>query len=271
MPPLYTQSVGDIRVTVLSDGTTPLTLDAITSMFKMPPTEFLSAFEALLPYNNDYKPLYIQTPDATLLIDTGLGLAQQPQFGNIFAALQAEGVALDSINKVVISHFHGDHFGGLLDASGTPLFPNSRIAAPRTEWAYWLESDQAPPERVTRIKRVFDAYAGQLDFYDAGDVLASGIRAVALPGHTPGQSGFMIESNGERLFALMDAIHFVVQFGYPALHLVFDSLPDLAAETRQRALEQAAETGVAIFAYHLPYPGIGHVAQAGTGYVWQPA
>ena len=31
---------------------------------------------------------------------------------------------------VIISHFHGDHINGLLNADGTPAFPNAEMYGP---------------------------------------------------------------------------------------------------------------------------------------------
>ena len=37
---------------------------------------------------------------------------------------------------VVISHFHGDHINGLLNAEGTLAFANAEVLVPSVEWKY---------------------------------------------------------------------------------------------------------------------------------------
>ena len=44
-----------------------------------------------------------------------------------------------SIDTVMISHFHGDHINGLLNADNTPAFPNAEIMVPEAEWAFWMD------------------------------------------------------------------------------------------------------------------------------------
>lgn len=47
---------------------------------------------------------WVETPDATLLLDCG---------PSVLAGMKARGLSPDSLDAVLISHLHGDHFGGV--------------------------------------------------------------------------------------------------------------------------------------------------------------
>jgi hypothetical protein len=49
----------------------------------------------------------------------------------------------------------------------------------------------------------------------------------------------------------------------------------LAVASRKRLLDQAAADKMLVHGYHFPFPAIGHIAKAGTGFelvpaMWQP-
>src|SRR3954465_2067163 len=81
-------------------------------------------------------------PAGLVLVDTGIGGPTSPTHewvpspGVLVAALAELGVAPGDIPTVVITHVHDDHIGGLLDATGTPAFPNARHVLQRgdLEW-----------------------------------------------------------------------------------------------------------------------------------------
>jgi hypothetical protein len=63
-----------------------------------------------------------------------------------------------------------------------------------------------------------------------------------------------------------DIAHTLLQFKHPEWAFVLDIDPAAASTTRKRVMEMAADEGVAVITYHLPFPGIGHVAKAEGAY-----
>jgi len=47
----------------------------------------------------------------------------------------------------------------------------------------------------------------------------------------------------------------------PSWTVAFDTDPALAADTRKKILNELVENRTRVFAYHLPFPGIGHIAK----------
>ncbi len=96
------------------------------------------------------------------------------------------------------------------------------------------------------------------------------VTLVAMPGHTPGHTGLLIEANGERLLHVVDLLHTLPQFKYPNWHINFDSDGPLAEQSRKAILARAADEKLLTMFYHLPFPGLGHVVRAGSAFSFQP-
>jgi N-acyl homoserine lactone hydrolase len=155
----------------------------------------------------------IETETERILIDTGLhpGAVADPRahYGESsaigFFKLEqersiAEQVDLSTVTKVVLTHLHFDHAGGLA------LIPASvPVVVQRAEWEAGQE--RAAIERNFFLPRDYaDAPAG-LDLVDGDhDLLGDGsIELLLTPGHTPGHQSVRI---GEDLLLGIDVAHF---------------------------------------------------------------
>src|SRR6202165_4174886 len=126
-PSFYRYKVGDIQVTVVSDGRNTFKLE--DSLITNAKKEEVSAAldKAFLPkdiFTIYFAPLVINTGGKLVVIDTGngaLGNVNSKGANGLFAAnMAAAGFDPKAVDMVVISHFHGDHVNGLLPADGTP-------------------------------------------------------------------------------------------------------------------------------------------------------
>ena len=82
-----------------------------------------------------FTPLAIQDAAARLIvIDTGNGggayCSSKGAAGQFVSNITAAGIDPKSVDMVVISHFHGDHINGLLNADNSLAFPNAEVLVP---------------------------------------------------------------------------------------------------------------------------------------------
>ncbi|MGL4280386.1 MAG: MBL fold metallo-hydrolase, partial [Albidovulum sp.] len=179
---------------------------------------------------------------APLLIDTGSGVLDGPTCGGLGAALAGHGLAPEDIGAVAFTHFHGDHRGGLLSLG----FGDAPLHVSGAEVDYWAGRDhpaaQVLADHARRITRVSD-----------GDMVAPGVRVWALPGHTPGHSGFIID---DRIAVVGDLLHRAdFQLADPRIATKFDVDPAEATRTRIAALGRIATGDLVLCGGHLRLPG----------------
>lgn len=270
-------TIGAIHARVITDEIEPTTEDELSDVFPNDAERMRAAYRAAADAGTDLSfsrnCLLLETAGRRLLVDTGLGALVPQQSGWLLGTLQAEGITPESIDTVILTHFHLDHVGGLLDADTHAVFPSARLVAPRAEYAYWLHEDHLAtlPEMRQRVLRsLFVAYPNYA-LIESDAEIAPGVRFEPLPGHTPGHCGLLLESDGERLLHIADTMHHIlIQLNLPDAVPRFDALPDIAIATRRAVIRRAADEDLRLFAYHFPFPGLGHIRRDGDHYAWQP-
>ncbi|MCH4023186.1 MAG: MBL fold metallo-hydrolase [Acetobacter sp.] len=104
-------------------------------------------------------------------------------------------------------------------------------------------------------RNVLDAYQQQITPFEGGDVLLPGIIAVHLPGHTPGHSGYLLESEDDSLLIWGDVLHFPhIQVARPDVTFAFDHNPGLAAKTRRKILTELPRNNRYVTGVHFNAP-----------------
>lgn len=278
-PAYYRMMLGDFEVTALSDGTNPLPVqDLLTHTTPEKTRQTLAASFIPSPYEMNFSAFLVNTGSKLILIDTGAGSFYGPNLGKLVARLQASGYKPEQVDEVYITHMHLDHVGGLVD-HGQRVFPNAIVRADQRDADFWLskaQMDKAPKEAKEFFKiamAALDPYvqAGRFKPFQGDTELVPGIRAVSLAGHTPGHTGYMIQSKGQKMLVWGDTLHVpAVQFAHPDITIHFDTDSQAAESARVQVLAQAAKEGYYIAGAHLNFPAIGHVRKAGSGYEWVP-
>jgi len=272
MTQAYQISVGDITCASLYDGGAQVDLEGLMRRYPHVTQEQITeALGGATESHNSVTPLYIDTGTTKILADVGFGEARRPDMGNVEPALESIGVSASDIDIVYLTHFHGDHIAGLLTPKGKPAFPNARYMTSQAEWDEWIPrweaSDQVGHQQQLAMMRSLEHL---FTFVKEGDEIVAGVSVVALPGHTLGQTGLLVESNGERLLQLVDVLHNVIQFKHTDWHFAFDTNGELGVKTRVSILQRCADENLLTMFHHLPFPGIGHIAKDGDAFVWQP-
>ena len=215
----------------------------------------------------------IETAQERILVDTGLHPAAAADAARHYATEAlgpfqleqdqsvAEQVDLTTITRVVLTHLHFDHAGGLA------LLPSSvPIVVQRREW-------EAAHDNAGVAKNFYLPldYAGiareRLTLVDGDhDLLGDGsIRLLFTPGHTPGHQSVQV---GERLVIGGDVSHFASGLDDHRFPVFADDFEAQAASAdRLRALRDA---GAVVLPGHdpavlKPGPLPAHAAEAGEG------
>lgn len=279
-PSAYRYKVGAIEVTAISDGarTMPLTDTFVRNEPKDKVNEALRA--AFLPENQVTIPftvLLVNTGSKLYLIDSGNGPAQGT-VGLLGGTLTALGIAPKSIDAVVISHFHGDHINGLLNAQGAPTYPNAQVLVPEAEWAFWMDDGQMSraPDGLKgafqNVRRVFTPFAGKVDQYGWDREVMPGLTSVGTPGHTPGHTSFQLASDKGRLFVQSDVTNIPALFlRNPSWQVMFDMDGAKAQETRRKVYDMVSAERMLVAGYHFPFPAALYVEKDGARFDSVPA
>jgi glyoxylase-like metal-dependent hydrolase (beta-lactamase superfamily II) len=282
-PGWYRYKVGSMEVTAVTDGarTNPIPDGYIVNANKDQINEALGG----LYLENDkittpFTATVVNTGPKLVLIDTGLGPAAYEQtkgaVGQLHTNLVAAGIDRNTVDVVIISHFHPDHINGLLTADNKAAFPNAEIMVPAAEWAYWTDDGKISKlpagglleGQLKNIRRVFGALGNKVTQYQPDKELAPGITSYATYGHTLGHTSHILSSGPAKLLVQADVTAGVATLFVrnPGWHNMFDMEGSMAEQTRRKVYDMAATEKLPIQAYHLPFPALVHIEKSGNGY-----
>ena len=217
-------------------------------------------------------PLLVTTADRVLLFDTGAGTNFGPGAGKLPDSLAEAGVDAQSVTDIFISHVHGDHVGGLVNAQGALTFPNAKIHIAKPEWKFLtgLGAEKAKGFGVQNYDALVAAMKPKVDDFAPNAELVPGVvKAVEIKGHTPGHSGYRIQSGPDSLLYIVDAMHhYVVSVQKPEWPMSFDADQAVGAKSRAALAADLAQKGQRVYAVHFPFPGLGRIEKQGDVYAW---
>lgn len=281
VPGIYRRRVGDFVVTAVNDGIVPIPAEV---MVGMAPEEVKKALAGRFRPADPHVTIgtyLVEHGGSRTLIDTGSRNLMGPTLGKLLKNLAVLGVTPDQIDRIALTHLHPDHAGGMLDDEGGAIFPKAEVFISVDEEKYWLGGE--PPTDALGIADQVNTYASKLrkvygDRWHAigEEEVIPGMRREALPGHTPGHSGYHLSSGKDELLIWGDITHVpVVQIPHPDVGLAFDVDVELARATRRRILDRISADKLAIGGMHLEFPGFGHVVRNSSGYeyvsdLWLP-
>jgi glyoxylase-like metal-dependent hydrolase (beta-lactamase superfamily II) len=278
-PTVYDRPVGDLRVSVLLDGYLDLGKPLVTNIADDAYAASLQAAfqDPAAPIRLPISAHLVQGPDGITLIDAGSGAAFGPTAGRLTAALDPLGLSPADITRVVLTHMHPDHIGGLVAADGSAVFANAALHVNTPELAFWTDeaiaagvpADAQPFFALART--VATAYAERVTPFTGEADLGGGLSIVQTPGHTPGHCAVRVSSGDAQLLIWGDAAAIAaLQFTHPDSGIAFDADGAMAAQTRRRLLDMASTDRIAVAGTHLPFPGVGHVARRDAEFAWVP-
>lgn len=128
-----------------------------------------------------------RTPDGVLLLDTGLGEADEetekwyrPRRVRIEDALAAVGLTVQDVDLVVNCHLHFDHIGGNPAFAGRPIFCQRR------------ELETARTTQYT-VPGLVEFAGARYELLDGEARIGSGVHIIPTPGHVDGHQSIVLE------------------------------------------------------------------------------
>ena len=222
----------------------------------------------------------IRTPHHTILVDTCVGNDKERpstkpwhrQQTPWLDRLSEAGVAPEEIDVVLCTHLHVDHVGWntrLVDGHWVPTFPNAQYLFHKDEYAYWEQHGAAAGHAGAGDGCFEDSVlpvmeAGQALLVDGDHAIDDALRLEPSPGHSPGHVCLHLSGGGRRAVFSGDLMHHPVQAAYPEWNSRFCYKPAQSRATRERFVDQHAETDTIILAAHFATPTAGRIVNGGA-------
>jgi glyoxylase-like metal-dependent hydrolase (beta-lactamase superfamily II) len=263
--------LGDIQIVPLCDARVPFSVD---EEFPVELAEGWGPYRAAFPWaflgdaTWDYHvhAFVVRTPDALVLIDTGIGIGAPADWGRVTGSLAVElaiaQVDPAEVEHVIHTHLHLDHIGGTTTDDGEPRFPFATHHVHPADWDDFRQAedpdDRAAFERSIRPLADHDMLRVVDEDYD----VVPSVHLVHAPGHTLGHRAVLVGTGDDRLLITGDALHHPFQVAHPEWPSTHDADPALGVTTRTTLLDRARDEVLRTCVPHFARP-FGRIGAAG--------
>ena len=285
LPLVRTRTLGKLRIHAVEAGLQRLDGGAMFGVVPKPLWERRIPADARNRIPLALRCLLVETPDALVLIETGLGNKEGQKFMDIYGvenaaspasgapdrlqeAVRHAGFSPEEVDVVVNTHLHFDHAGGntCRDAEGRVRlsFSNARYFVQGGEWEWAHRSNERT--QASYLPDNFDPVmeAGRLELLDGPSRVLPGIETIMTPGHTPFHQSVLVRSEGETACFLADVVPTMAHLPLPWI-MGYDVEPLVTMESKRRLLRTAAEERWLLVSTHDPTVPWGYVEADGKG------
>ena len=235
------RQIGSLKVTCLKDNAgdkrMPLTL------FGDVPQHLVDSLGVQQGVPSSVSTFLVETEGLRILFDTGVGAPDS----QLLAGLKSAGVSPADVTHLYLTHFHGDHIGGMMKGDSV-VFPKAEVYVSKNEYDAWMAM---PGSKKEQVVRTMEAYKARLHLVNFGDTLPGEFVVLEAIGHTPGHT---VYQSGKLLIA-GDLMHgAALQVACPDFCASYDMDAEMAIRTRKYYLQYARENKLVMAGMHLPVP-----------------
>jgi glyoxylase-like metal-dependent hydrolase (beta-lactamase superfamily II) len=224
--------------------------------------------------------LLIETPAGRVLVETGIGERfddktreqRDVQGPWIVAALEAAGVAPESVDVVAMSHLHFDHAGGLLRGDGSRAFPRATIVAQKAEWEVALgDNPRLVASYVQAELRLVHDWGAE-GWADGEREILPGVTVVPTGGHSSGHQAVIVRGSGAgaKTLAFFGDLLMRSWGANPRWVTSFDDFPLDSVLRKAELFAQAADEGWLVALSHEATRPIGRLVRDRDRFRFKP-
>lgn len=185
------------------------------------------------PLTMDYFFWLLRDPHGqTIVVDSGFDTEVGEERGRTVVvepatAMRSLGVEPETVRTVVVTHLHYDHIGNL------ELFPQAELVVARKDLDFWTGpvadrrffADLVVPSELEVVTGA--ASAGRVRLVEDDLVVAPGLRALRVGGHSPGQLILLVDTGDGQCVLASDAIHYAEELDRDMPFALFTELADM--------------------------------------------
>ena len=145
-----------------------------------------------------FTPFYaFDTEEGWVLFDTGWpqeavpileAMGWEPRISvknTAVAQIEQIGISTSDVTKIILSHMHVDHVGGLLS------FPDAEVYVQKDEYAYAMHPNSF--QALAYAEQTFHSPQVKWRYLEGDNVILPGMTGVLAQGHTPGLQALVVE------------------------------------------------------------------------------
>jgi glyoxylase-like metal-dependent hydrolase (beta-lactamase superfamily II) len=288
---IRTRDLGRFRVHALESGMQMLDGGAMFGVVPKPLWEKRIPADARNRIPLALRCLLVETPDALVVVETGLGNKENDRFADIYGVDNAPadpsahpdrllelvsqaGFSPDDVSVVVNTHLHFDHAGGntVRDAEGRVrlAFPRATYHVQRGEWEWAHRTNERTQASYLPDNYVPVMEAGRLDLLDGDGEVIPGVSVIRTPGHCPHHQSVLLRSGGETACFLADVVPTFAHLPLPWI-MGYDVEPLVTLESKRALLARAAQERWLLVSTHDPRTPWGYAVPGARGTELAPA
>ncbi len=209
-------------------------------------------------------PILVKTPDALIMIETGLGNKLTEKQRKIFRVreewkvledLAALGIKREDIMHVILTHGDFDHAGGIVTVHDTTpelTFPNAQHIIQSRDW----EDIMNPNKRAINSywSNNFEElkHSGSLELVKENKEIVKGITVARTGGHHSGHQLVRLESQGQTAVHMGDLMPTHAHFN-PLWVMAYDDFPLEVIQQKEKWQKQIKDEDGWYLFYHDPH------------------